>query len=264
MPRYARKRSDTLIYHIMLRGNNREKIFIDDEDKLKIIGTLERKKRNNEYNLYAYCVMDNHIHLVVKEGEEQIGSIIKRVAGSYSNYFNKKYQRIGHVFQERYKSEPIEDESYLLSCIRYIHQNPFKSNISTIERYQWSSYKDYIRQDNTIIDAGDILAIISSSKEKALAHFTKINQEATNEVFIDLEEEKEISEINVAEFINSYLTQSNIKKEDLKNRMNKSKREELVRLLLVKSNFSLRGIADITGLNREIVRKINMSSDLSP
>ena len=173
MPRYARKKSEKQIYHIMLRGNNREKIFNDEEDKSRIIDTLEDKKKEESYYLYAYCVMDNHIHLIIKEGREQIACIVKRLAASYSYYFNKKYKRIGHVFQERYRSEAIEDERYLLSCIRYIHQNPLKPGISTIEGYKWSSYKDYMREDSKIIDVGDILGRINKTFNSEVEPFSK-------------------------------------------------------------------------------------------
>jgi putative transposase len=120
----------------MLRGNNREKIFRDEEDKARMIDTLGDKKKAEEYFLYAYCVMDNHIHLIIKEGKDPIASIVKRIATSYSYYFNKKYKRIGHVFQERFKSENIEDESYLLAAIRYVHQNPVKPGIGTVDGYK--------------------------------------------------------------------------------------------------------------------------------
>ncbi|MCC5468750.1 transposase, partial [Pelosinus sp. Bkl1] len=96
--------------------------------------------------------MDNHIHLIIKEGKDPIASIVKRIATSYSYYFNKKYKRIGHVFQERFKSENIEDESYLLAAIRYVHQNPVKPGIGAVDGYKWSSYRDYIGMGRNLTD----------------------------------------------------------------------------------------------------------------
>lgn len=264
MPRCARKKSEKQIYHVMLRGNNREKIFIDEEDKSRIIGTLEDKKKEEAYYLYAYCVMDNHIHLVIKEGKDNIARIIKRLASSYSYYFNKKYKRIGHVFQERYRSETIEDESYLLSCIRYIHQNPFKPGISSIEGYKWSSYKDYMGEDRKITDIDEVLGIISGARERALTEFARFNRENTKDIFLDIGEEKEIDESNVADYISRYLEQKGIGKAGIRSSENKALRDELIKLLLMKSNFSRRSIAVILGLNREIVRKAAMSKHLSP
>jgi len=90
----------------MLRGNERKDIFIDEEDKGKFIKTVIKKKANEVFILYAYCIMGNHLHLVIKEQKEQISKIIKKIATSYAYYFNNKYRRVGHVFQDRYKMKP--------------------------------------------------------------------------------------------------------------------------------------------------------------
>ena len=264
MPRYARIKSQTQIYHIMLRGNNRENIFIDEEDKTKIIDLLGDKKKAEEYFLYAYCVMDNHIHLIIKEDKEPIAKIVKRIAASYSYYFNKKYKRIGHVFQERFKSETIEDESYLLAAIRYVHQNPIKPGIGTVAGYKWSSYRDYIGEGRKLTDTEAILGILSNSHEKALIEFVRFNHELIEGAFLDVCEEKEIDQLNVTEYINRYLAEKGMGIDDLRNIANKSLREDLVKLLMEKSNLSLRGIATILGMNREMIRRWVVSKDLSP
>ncbi|WP_094606419.1 hypothetical protein SPSIL_049640 [Sporomusa silvacetica DSM 10669] len=264
MPRYARIKSQTQIYHIILRGNNREKIFRDEEDKSKIILILENKKKFGEYFLYAYCVMDNHIHLIIKEGNDTIASIVKRIAASYSYYFNKKYKRIGHVFQERFKSENIEDESYLLTAIRYVHQNPIKAGIGTIEGYKWSSYREYIGIGRKLTDTEEILGILSNAHDQARKEFVRFNQEFISEKFLEVSEEKELDQFNVTEYINSYLAEKGIGIIDLRNISNKLLREDLIKLLMAKSNLSLRGIAAELGLNREMVRKSVVSKDLSP
>lgn len=263
MPRYARKKSQTQIYHVILRGNNREKIF-GEEDKSKIIFILEDKKKYGEYFHYAYCIMDNHIHLIIKEGNDTIASIVKRIAASYSYYFNKKYKRIGHVFQERYKSENIEDESYLLTVIRYVHQNPIKAGIGTIEGYKWSSYREYMGADRKLTETEEILGIFSASHDQARKEFVRFNHEFIDGNFLEVCEEKELGQFNVTEYINRYLAERGIAIIDLKNISNKPLREELIKLLLAKSNLSLRGIAAELGLNREMVRKSVVSKDLSP
>ena len=103
MPRHARILNEKNVYHVMLRGNNRGKIFIDNEDKQRIIETIRLKKKDREFFIYAYCVLDNHIHLVIREGEDSLSRIVKRIATSYAYYFNKKYNRMGHVFQDRFR-----------------------------------------------------------------------------------------------------------------------------------------------------------------
>ena len=129
MPRQARKKSNSGVYHIMLRGINRQLIFEDDEDMQRFIETLKRYKDECGYSLYAFCLMGNHIHLLLKEGEEPISTILKRIAGSYVYWYNWKYGRSGHLFQDRFKSEPVEDDAYFLTVLRYIHQNPVKARI---------------------------------------------------------------------------------------------------------------------------------------
>lgn len=263
MPRYARELSSKQTYHVMLRGNNREKIFIDEEDKQRMVDTLREKKEQEEFYLIAYCVMDNHIHIIVKEGKASLARIVKRVGTSYAYYFNKKYRRIGHVFQDRFRSENIEDDSYLLSAIRYVHQNPLKPGIGTIEGYKWSSYGEYIREDSTLVEVDEILEMFSKNRKNALRAFVEFNHETIEETFLDVEEEKEINQMNVGEYVEGFLKPKGIKVEDLKDITNKQFRDELIELLVEKSNLSKRGIALELGLNREVVRKATMPKEPS-
>ena len=120
MPRTARKKSNSGIYHIMLRGINRQIIFEDDEDRVKFIATLKHYKQKCGFNVFAYCLMDNHVHLIIKVNNESLESIMKRIGVSYVYWYNWKYKRSGHLFQDRYKSEVIEDDSYLLVLSRFL------------------------------------------------------------------------------------------------------------------------------------------------
>lgn len=158
----------------------------------------------------------------------------------------------------------IENESYLFSAIRYVHQNPLKPGIGTVEGYQWSSYREYLEEDRKIADTLEILSSISNSREKALREFARFNHELTEETFLDIGEEKEISQNNVYEYVGRYLEEKGLRTEDLKGVANKSAREELIKLLIEKSNLSLRGIAAALGLNREMIRRTFVSRDLSP
>ena len=116
MPRQARKESGTGIFHVMMRGINHQNIFEDEEDNYQFINTLDRMRvryddegnacgRNCCY--YAYCLMGNHFHLLIRERDERVGETIKRIASSYVYYYNRKYGRDGHLFKERFKSEPV-------------------------------------------------------------------------------------------------------------------------------------------------------------
>lgn len=144
MPRQPRKRSNTGVYHVMLRGIDKRNIFIDTEDREMFLYKLFKVKEHVKFQLYGYCIMDNHVHLLINESEE-IGITVKRLAVGYVQWHNSKYGRSGHLFQNRFHSEAVETESYLKTVLRYIHQNPIKANIvRKVNDYNWSSYKDYI------------------------------------------------------------------------------------------------------------------------
>ena len=153
MPRQSRKNSGTGIYHVMLRGINRQNIFEDSDDYFKFIKLLHQSVHpKDELGLelpplclyYAYCLMPNHVHLLIRESQESIASVIKRIAIAYASYFNRKYERIGHLFQDRFKSETVDDMAYFITLIRYIHQNPLAAGIiQKVEDYAWSSWTDY-------------------------------------------------------------------------------------------------------------------------
>ena len=124
MPRQARKRAESGIYHVMLRGINQQRIFEDEEDNQRFLQILRECKEIGGFMLLAYCLMGNHVHLLIKEGTESLEQIFKRIGGRFVYWYNVKYQRVGHLFQDRFKSEPVDTDAYLLTVIRYIHQNP--------------------------------------------------------------------------------------------------------------------------------------------
>lgn len=144
MPRTARETSTTGIYHVILRGINQQNIFEEDEDKTRFLFILQDTKRTCGYELYAYALMNNHVHLLLKTGDASLEEIFKRIGGKYVYWYNTKYQRTGHLFQDRFKSEPVEDMEYLLTVICYIHYNPLRAGLCDTLDYKYSSFADYI------------------------------------------------------------------------------------------------------------------------
>ncbi len=153
MPRQPRKSSGSGIYHVMMRGLNHQRIFEEPEDYYQFMYTLDRVRIQYDDSglpsgtncvFYAYCLMSNHFHLLIRERDERVGETIKRVASSYVYYYNKKYGRDGHLFKERFKSEPVNDMPYFITLLRYIHQNPVKGGIVTsVKDYEYSSWREY-------------------------------------------------------------------------------------------------------------------------
>ncbi len=180
MPRQARRKSESGIYHIMLRGINQQQIFEDDEDSIRFLETLSKYKEQCGYIIYAYCLMGNHVHILLKEGKEDLTLVLKRIAGSFVYWYNLKYRRSGHLFQDRFKSEPVENDEYFLTVIRYIHQNPVKAGIcKNINVYKFSSYNEYLN-NATLIDPDFCLGIIDKEQ------FIEFNNEFNNDICLDI------------------------------------------------------------------------------
>jgi putative transposase len=164
MSRTMRARSSTGIYHIILRGVNKQNIFEEDLDRKKFVDAIKYYRSISQYRIYGYCLMDNHIHLLIRETEENISDIIKRISSSYVLWYNKKYNRCGHLFQERFRSEKVESNEYFLTALRYIHQNPYKAGMThDFTKYYWSSYKNYVGSAD-YIDIDYTLELLSENK----------------------------------------------------------------------------------------------------
>ncbi|AMV70468.1 transposase [Desulfuromonas carbonis] len=142
MPRTARIIIPNFPHHIIQRGHNRQTVFASDEDYLYYLANLAEWKKAYECKVYAYCLMTNHIHLVVDPGDraEAIGKLMKRVAGRQTRYVNRLEGRTGTLWEGRFKSSPIDSNAYLLACCRYVEMNPvFAGVCEDPARYRWSS-----------------------------------------------------------------------------------------------------------------------------
>lgn len=188
MPRMPRAESRTKIYHIMLRGIERSDIFIDNRDRQYFLELLHKKKKEYGFLLIAYCLMDNHIHLVVQEADADISKIMQSINVSYALYYNKKYDRIGYVFQNRFKSECVEDDRYLMTVIRYVHRNPLAAGmVSDLESYPWSSYREYLSDymTDSLADNGFFLEILKESGITTQKGFVDYTYEQDNSDDVD-------------------------------------------------------------------------------
>lgn len=153
MPRRNREHSGIGIYHVMLRGINHQDIFESSDDYAMFLSILhhlvDRQTDDGESlppycTIYCYCLMNNHVHLLIREREESISDVVKRIGVSYVRYYNDKYERNGPLFQDRFRSEPVNTIEYFMTLLRYIHQNPVKSGlVSEVKDYRWSSWSEY-------------------------------------------------------------------------------------------------------------------------
>lgn len=166
MSRSPRAISCTGIYHCVLRSVNKQIIFEKDVDYSRFLLTLKNCKELTDLNIFAYCLMDNHIHLILQVNSESISHVFQRITNSFVPWYNKKYDRSGHLFQERFFSEPIESESYLINAFRYVLQNPVRAGIvSSPDLYAWSSCFAYAGYDDGITDTEYIISLIPGFHE---------------------------------------------------------------------------------------------------
>ena len=164
----------------MLRGIDRQLIFEDSEDYIRFLDIVEECREVCNFQLYAYCLMGNHVHLLLKVQDEGLETIFKRIGGRYVYYYNVKYQRVGHLFQDRFKSEPVDNNEYFLTVLRYIHQNPVKAKLcSEVEEYPFSSFAEYLHE-STFVDTEFALGIIDRSE------FVRFNNAPNSDTCLEL------------------------------------------------------------------------------
>ena len=176
-----RKKSHSGIYHVMLRGNNKQIIFEDDEDYRKYLRVLQEYKETCEFEVLAYCLMSNHIHILMRPGEVSLAIVFQKIGAKYVRWYNTKYERVGHLFQDRYRSEPVDGERHVLKVVRYIHMNPVKAGIcSKPEDYKYSSFRRYF-SGNPLVDSGRISFLMD---EKEFADF---HNESNEDEFMDID-----------------------------------------------------------------------------
>ena len=144
---------------------------------MQFIRILKKYKEVCEFKLYAYCLMDNHVHLLMEQTTTELETIMKRIEVKFVKWYNRKYKRIGYLFQDRYKSEPINDEGYFRTVFRYIHQNPLHAGLETvIGTYRWSSYYDYAISQSSFVDIDKAINLFQSN-EKCIEYLQYISDE---------------------------------------------------------------------------------------
>lgn len=277
MPRIAReKKSIDGIYHITERGNEKKDIFNDDADRIKFLEILGRNKEKYGYKIYAYCLMNNHIHLLISSNGSDISQVMKSINVSYVIYFNRKYNRCGHLFQDRFKSEYIDSDEYLLEVSRYIHLNPVRAGMVTSEKldsYRWNSFAAYIGKRNTMpipIDTYFILGLLSEDIQQATKQYIKyLMRDEPGDTKIDMSQTGISMEEKYQKAVNECLMEPEMiirqtaechgveyEKVVCKNTGYKEIRDEMIKEIRKKSNISLKEIGRSFNISESAVSKI--------
>jgi REP element-mobilizing transposase RayT len=176
------------LYHVIVRGNERKSVFRDDADREWYLARLAWYRERFRFRLLAYCLMDNHVHLAVETGKAPLSRIMACLQSSYTQYFNRHYGRVGHLFQGRYKAFLVEKDRYALALLRYIHENPVKAGVAaTAQAYRWSSDRDYRRgRGPEWLDVDRLLPMLGRTRPVALRNYRWLMREAEAESYEDV------------------------------------------------------------------------------
>ena len=257
---------------MVFRGINKQRIFEENQDYEKFLYALQDHKEKSGYELYAYCLMSNHIHLLLREGTEELGISFRRIASKYVQWYNQKYERVGHLFQDRFKSEVVEDNRYFLGVLRYIHQNPVKAGmVKKIEAYPWSSYREYFERprfglcskdpaihsivdpSKRIFDNHDSLQLITEEqRENAKTFFREFHRVSDQKPYLEYDRSFRWTDEDAAVFVQKKIagkSPTELQQYDV------PRRNEVIEIC--KSHgISLRQLERITGISLNILRRI--------
>ena len=244
MPREARNHGEWGYLHLIARGIGKQILFEEKGDFLHFLHLLKRFSSETNVAICAYCLMDNHFHLLVYDPEFNSPLFMKKLEGTYAVYFNRKYERSGHLFQNRYKSRAIDSEDSLITVFRYILNNPYKAGISSAAEYPWNSYHQY-GNPNSFVDTTYLQELLGSFTEYAA--FINANEDDDT----DIEFQRHDDDWAIAVIRKTF----NISSGTVMRSFDKNSRNAAIRLLKEKG-LSIRQIERLTGISKSLIQRI--------
>ncbi len=269
MARKPRIHYEGALYHVMVRGNNRSYIFRNEDNKRTYKKIVSKYKKRYRFKLYAYCIMDNHAHLLIEVADIPLSKIMQGIQQVFTQYYNRRNNTTGHVFEQRYKSFLCDKDAYLLSLIRYIHQNPIRSKLTESLKYLWSSHQEYIDIPE-LADVNFPLSLFDTHKKNAIKRYLAFMDEMETKGIGSMnKEEEEIEEVinmkgspKVARdtLIKIIEEVTKIEIEKIKGN-SKSKRISDIRKLYIKNlkkytDITSKEIADLLGIGNSTVTNV--------
>lgn len=255
------------LYHVMCRGNNGEYILKEDEDKQTYLDLIKKYKERYGFKIYSYCIMDNHVHMLIEREEVPLFKIMQGIQQSYTQRYNKKNKRTGHVFQQRYKAQLCNKEQYLLQLIKYIHMNPVKAGLKEGLNYKWSSHSIYDRgKESNLIELEFVLGLFSDTFIKGVKGYKEFMDIKNNNIrsiedylldekeYLNKEEEKVIEKkrLKIDELIELVCKVEEVKREDIIKRTKIQRYSDIRKAIVLLSEEYV----DIT--NTELASKLNI------
>jgi len=260
MARKPRQESSTGYYHVMLRGINRDFFFKRDSEKRLFLDLVKEQQDDKRLELVAWCIMDNHIHMIVKADVAAMSKAIKVISLKFAARYNKDKQRFGPVFGDRFRSECIEDDAYLLGAIRYIHLNPVKTGMTdSPAAYLWSSYNEYVNEVKFLNQQQRhfILELFNGSSDS----FTEFHTRPDDTEYLELREDLEKHRKDVAlRLLEDFCTEKGITKAQQLHG-NPEFFAEISMRLMVEAKLSLRQAAEILETTHRRVHQALQEND---
>ncbi len=245
MVRSARRIAESEIYHVVSRGCGKQLIFEDDDDRKVFLEYLESELNEQSVELLAWCLMGNHFHLLLRAPMESISRLLRVLNSKYAMYYNKRHDRVGHLMQGRFKSEPVETDAYLMTVVRYIHLNPQKAGIGSLEQYPWSSYREYLEAPR-LIAKDFVLGVFGGEKEFVAFH----KDSDAGAACIDIDRGRKIiddeSALDTARQVLAPMSPEAVA------RLDREERDSAL-CSLKEANLSLRQIERLTGISKSVV-----------
>ncbi len=263
MPRKPREKSPEDLYHVVFRGTNKQILFESKYDYLKYQEYISKAKSIIVFEIHAYCLMSNHVHMLVKVPFDKLSNISLRINGPYAHFYNLKYCRTGHLFEIRFGSIPIMNSKQYNNTIRYIHQNPVHAgliNINELHKYTWSSYNEFI--DNTQlmnqtkdISLCDSLIVLENFKDEIHNDLFEFHLDISN----DSAYENNFNRLTDQEAIDIIVNKLGHKSEFIKNvqKMDINSRTDFI-VELKRLKLSVKQISRLTGIGRNIIQRANV------
>ena len=277
MARKQRVHYDGALYHVIVRGNNKEYIFKEDKWKEKYLETLLRYKKKYDFKLYSYCIMDNHAHMLIEVRDKELSKIMQGIQQVHTQKYNKAEKRTGHLFEQRYKAFLCDKDNYLLQLVRYIHQNPVRAGKTEELIYEWSSHKEYLDlRASEFVDKELVLGIFSNNKTKAVTVYKKfVNEE--EEIEIEVTELKEpgnpaiplgksLNTMSIIELIQDISEQEGIAIAEIrgksKNRMYSDIRKAIILLSEIFIYENNKTIAEALNMSQTMISKVKLAENI--
>ena len=247
MARKPRVYSESGIYHVILRGNNKQNLFHDDNDRVCFLKRLNKYSHQLKIHVYAYCLMTNHVHILLGQAGENLSLLIQKLANSYVYYFNHKYDRCGHLFQGRFKSEAITDDDYFKTVYRYIMHNSEKAGLEDYKKYKWNSYQ-VLKQNRSKYIFIETRYVINLFEKKEL--LLKFLSEKSDQTCMEYEDKFVFTDDKAFTFIKKIFGISSpykLERLDIDEQIAKCK-------ILRENGLSISQITRITGISRKIIK----------